>query len=1290
MIGLASKYLLAAAGASLFCAACPVAAQQPGHDAELAEVMQRLSSYPPDIAAPTRDQLTRIAQEVQQLGTPRGNFFRVSAHENLLELLAETYGPDHPLIGQVLLGLARQKIETREYEIAGTLLNRAEAILAKRMEPSDPIQFYAAIARLAILDHRGAHQEYLAALDLLQKKITQAQLDDDTLDALVSEMRELAYYRIGRFDEAVQIGEARLRTRVNEHGWEAAGTQQALASQVNNLVAAGMLSQAQTLFDNHAALIALDEEQDRYLIARLLRAEAGLKEARWDFVGAHKLMSRAFDIYSAKAHRQIGLGNNPVNPDYTTTNAIRSALDMGRLAHRNKTRVGLGSGLAPMINMTINGGTYYGRTSSDYAPNGVIADRYEAQVARVHALRQQEYSTRADEAEVLLQALLVFTENGSGADSVAAARARLDLADNLLLQRKAFTAEEEARRALTILEKSLAQHHPLVARGRSIAALALVGQGQVNPALEAIKTALQGIEPNIQQSVGPFLALLVAQDRLLRLAGTLDESNRFWTKWIDPLNGIKVYDSLGLLEPFSRAMLSWVRVQTDAKSCPPEAIEQQLRQTNANFHITPPGGGKAFVPNELKPVALIYRQVLAETAFCKGGATAALEVLDQGDLQSIDIYTNETGAELVERYDRWARMMIVDEAFTSHPRVRELAFRWLWRAEAIAKSQIEFARSAGTDTDLQQRRVFASQGEGFAFRYALESRVAANWRYAQFIAQGGEDAVGTVGFDMHDGGFDAAFRAAQSLRLDRNSQARSLAAARAAAPNPQLREAVGRYQQLAEKLYTVAVNPGGDAAVEAQLKDEYAALDKRIQADFPEYYKFAAPKPVRALEAQNALGDDEGLLTIVPVGDDIYVFAISSLYPQNTAWHRVEYGKPLVKELVGLLRCDIDPEECGRGTGGATRGSSDADLSDYVGFDYNRNVAFELYELLVQPVAHVFEKQQQYGSRTGKIYAVTSGAISALPLSLLLTEAPTDDGFDSSGTILRDAPWLGNRFTFAYLPSVADLRAEPQGRSRDGGFAGYGDPLLSEPSAAGDGNKGGAMLFQASRGATRPLADPRALKSLESLPGAEAELDAIAGLFPGRSKLLTKAFATEPRVRSDAALSTAGVVLFSTHGVLPDPANGIAEPGLVMTPPEVATSDDDGLLSSSEAATLQLAADLLVLSACNTASAGNLAGADSLSGLARSFIFAGAGSVYASHWRVSDEITKELMVLAIDYAETDPTLSRSSALAKAMTAIRTGKREDGSEIESWNLDWAHPSSWAPFVAITARESLSES
>ena len=65
-----------------------------------------------------------------------------------------------------------------------------------------------------------------------------------------------------------------------------------------------------------------------------------------------------------------------------------------------------------------------------------------------------------------------------------------------------------------------------------------------------------------------------------------------------------------------------------------------------------------------------------------------------------------------------------------------------------------------------------------------------------------------------------------------------------------------------------------------------------------------------------------------------------------------------------------------------------------------------------------------------------------------------------------------------------------------------------------------------------------------------------------------------------------------------------AEPALALSLPDQPTESDDGLLKASEVAQLKLDADIVVLSACNTA-AGDKPGAEALSGLARAFFYAG-------------------------------------------------------------------------------------
>jgi CHAT domain-containing protein len=160
------------------------------------------------------------------------------------------------------------------------------------------------------------------------------------------------------------------------------------------------------------------------------------------------------------------------------------------------------------------------------------------------------------------------------------------------------------------------------------------------------------------------------------------------------------------------------------------------------------------------------------------------------------------------------------------------------------------------------------------------------------------------------------------------------------------------------------------------------------------------------------------------------------------------------------------------------------------------------------------------------------------------------------------------------------------------------------------------------------------------------------------------------------------VLAFATHGLLPRELHGMDEPGLVFTPPARASAQDDGVLTASEAAKLSLTAEWIILSACNTA-AGEGDGGESLSGLAKSFLYAGAQALLASHWRVADDATAALTTETL--AASRAGAGRAQALQQAMRAVRTGKRADGSELPGWKPGWAHPSNWAPFVVISDRD-----
>ena len=144
---------------------------------------------------------------------------------------------------------------------------------------------------------------------------------------------------------------------------------------------------------------------------------------------------------------------------------------------------------------------------------------------------------------------------------------------------------------------------------------------------------------------------------------------------------------------------------------------------------------------------------------------------------------------------------------------------------------------------------------------------------------------------------------------------------------------------------------------------------------------------------------------------------------------------------------------------------------------------------------------------------------------------------------------------------------------------------------------------------------------------------------------------------------------FATHGTLASELRGTSEPGLILTPPEQASEQDDGYLSASEIAALKLDADWVILSACNTA-AGGAADAEALSGMARAFLYAGARALLVSHWAVDSDATVKLVTRAVGEMGRNPGVGRAEAMRRAMAAlIETGAAE------------AHPANWAPFVVV---------
>ncbi len=162
-------------------------------------------------------------------------------------------------------------------------------------------------------------------------------------------------------------------------------------------------------------------------------------------------------------------------------------------------------------------------------------------------------------------------------------------------------------------------------------------------------------------------------------------------------------------------------------------------------------------------------------------------------------------------------------------------------------------------------------------------------------------------------------------------------------------------------------------------------------------------------------------------------------------------------------------------------------------------------------------------------------------------------------------------------------------------------------------------------------------------------------------------------------LSRFRIVAFATHGLIPGDLDGLTQPALALTAPEVADIDGDGLLTVEEILSLKLNADWVVLSACNTA-AGAGAGAEAVSGLGRAFFYAGTRALLVTNWSVDSASARELVTGVFRRQAENAKLSRAEALRQSMVAIMEGsevKNKEGQIVYTH----AHPLFWAPYTII---------
>lgn len=298
----------------------------------------------------------------------------------------------------------------------------------------------------------------------------------------------------------------------------------------------------------------------------------------------------------------------------------------------------------------------------------------------------------------------------------------------------------------------------------------------------------------------------------------------------------------------------------------------------------------------------------------------------------------------------------------------------------------------------------------------------------------------------------------------------------------------------------------------------------------------------------------------------------------------------------------------------------------------------------------------------GRLIVVPHGPLDSLPWATLLTRPPPTEQLLPEQ--LREARlnWMIRRYTLAQVPSLAAatfLRTSPFVAGAEArAFFGIGRPDF------------GNGLTIAPEGSTRSGAS----YPVRPLPESGLEIDRMAALLgadPVRDVRLDRQ-ATEAAVR-EADLDSYAILSFATHGVISDEIPGLSEPALLLSAPAgPADPENDGILRASEIAALRLNAELVILSACNTAASQGTAGAEGLSGLSNAFIYAGAHNLIATHWQIPSAAATRMTVGATILKKSGKVSDWSEALQRSALDMIDDTGGPGQ---------AHPRNWGAFVYI---------
>ena len=445
----------------------------------------------------------------------------------------------------------------------------------------------------------------------------------------------------------------------------------------------------------------------------------------------------------------------------------------------------------------------------------------------------------------------------------------------------------------------------------------------------------------------------------------------------------------------------------------------------------------------------------------------------------------------------------------------------------------------------------------------------------------------------------------------------------------------------------------------ADLTGRYEEILAQIRATSPGYANLTQPRTLKLSEIQQELLDSETMLLEYSLGDErSYLWAVSSTsskaYELPARGKIEEAANRLYRSLTGYgERLSIEPTK-------QNYGALEKANSQY------SQAALELTGMLLEPLApHLAAR---------RLLIVADGALQYVPFAALPDPNGVKQGKQEQQPLVVDHEIIN-------LPSASifsAIRAEIGERSpAPKALAVLADPVFEkeDPRVGLEGRTGRKAInnapasFRASRGTHQLRSDepPGSVKErlrFQRLPFASSEATAITNLAHEQGPKLAVGFDASLLTAKSEELQQYRVLHFATHGLIYGAYPQLY--GVVLSLLDRQGNPQDGFLRLNEIYNLKLSADLVVLSACQTALGKNING-EGLVGLARGFMHAGAARVVASLWKVDDRATAELMKYFYEGMFGQPRLGPAAALRAAQERMRTKSR------------WRLPYFWAAFV-----------